>query len=55
MRLATWWRTRVGMAIVLLLIVAALILAVLLSGAENGEGMPRSSSSPMITTSSRTR
>jgi hypothetical protein len=55
MRLATSWRTRIGMAIVVLLILAALILAVLLSNVENGQGMPRSTSASTVTTSSRTR
>jgi hypothetical protein len=55
MKWATRWRTPIGIAIVVLLIMAALILALLLSGAENGEGMQRSTSASTATISSRTR
>jgi flagellar basal body-associated protein FliL len=41
---ATKWRIPIGIAVVVLLIVVALILALLLSGAENGEGMQASTS-----------
>jgi hypothetical protein len=41
---ATRWRTPIGIAIVVLLILAALILALVVSGAENGEGMGRPNS-----------
>jgi hypothetical protein len=41
---ATKFRMSIGIAIVVLLIVAALILALLLSGAENRQGMQASTS-----------
>jgi preprotein translocase subunit SecG len=55
MRLATRWRTPIGIAIVVVLILAALILALVLSGTENGEGMQRSTSAGAATIISRTR
>jgi hypothetical protein len=48
--LATRWRTPVGIAMAVVLIMAALILALLLSGAENGQGMQRSTSASTATT-----
>jgi hypothetical protein len=55
MKWATRWRTPIGIAIVVLLIVATVILALLLSGAENGQGMQKSTPASTATTSSRTR